>query len=83
LGEKKPYPFQNRMVQGESLEFEAKSEPFSHYTLEDGTQVKAKLVLLNVVKLDEYNDEGVPVYQFQLQQLIGVDAPESVKRKKQ
>ncbi len=80
---KQSYPFQGRMVPGESVAFESGSEPFAQYNLADGTSVKAKLILLDVVRLDEYNDQGIPVYQFQFQQIIGVVAPEALKRKAQ
>jgi hypothetical protein len=35
------------------------------------------------VRLEEYNDKGDPVYQFSLQQIIGTEIPEELKRKKQ
>jgi hypothetical protein len=83
LGPQKTYPFQGRQVKGQSVEFEAKSEPWNQYSLADGTQLKAKMVLLDVVRLEEYNDKGDPVYQFSLQQIIGTEIPEELKRKKQ
>jgi hypothetical protein len=35
--------------------------------LADGTEVKVKMVLLNAARLDEFNEQGEPVYQFQFQ----------------
>ena len=49
--------------------------------LEDGTTVKVKLVMLDAVRLDEFNETNDPVYQFQFQQIIGVVAPDKLKRK--
>lgn len=83
MGPKKPYLYQDRQVQGQTIEFESKGEPWNQYTLEDGTQLKIKVVLLGAVRLDEYNDHGQPIYQFQLQQLVGADVPPELLRKTQ
>ena len=81
---KKTYPYQGRQVAGKSLQFEPKTpELFSQYTLEDGTELKVKTVLLDVVRLDEYNPNCEPVYQFQMQQILGTIVPDSLKRKPQ
>jgi len=83
LAEKKKYQLGNQQVFGQEVEFEAIAEPWSQFKLADGSQVKVKLVLLNAARLDEYTDQGDPLYQFQLQQIIAVVAPDQLKRKKQ
>jgi len=80
---KKTFPYQGRQVQGESVGFESVSEPWAQYTLADGTNVKVKLILLDAVRLDEFNEQGDPVYQLQFQQIMGMVAPDSLKRKPQ
>jgi hypothetical protein len=82
---KKTYPYNGKMVPGDAITVESANEPWAQFSLEDGTQVKAKLVLLDVVRLEgEYNDaSGDPVYLMQFQQIIGVVAPEALKRKVQ
>jgi hypothetical protein len=79
----KMYPFQGKMFSGQSLEFSSTSEPFSQYTLSDGTVVRIKTVLSDAVRLDTFADNGDPVYQFQFQQVLAVIAPDSLKRKSQ
>jgi ISXO2-like transposase domain len=79
----KMYTFQGKMFPGQPVEMETSSEPFSQYTLADGTTVKVKTVLLEAVRLDTYTDTGDPVYQFQFQQILGIIAPDSLKRKAQ
>ena len=81
MGPKKLFDFQGRKVQGQSIEFEPKAEPWGQYALEDGTELKVKVVLCEVVRLDEFNDKGDPVYQFGFQQIIGAVVPEALKRK--
>jgi hypothetical protein len=44
--------------------------------------VKAKLIMLDVVRLEEFNEQtGEPIYQFRAQQIIVVQVPESLKKK--
>ncbi len=83
LAPKKMYAYVGKMFPGESIPFEPTSEPFSQYTLADGTTVKVKMVMLDAARLDTFNDQGEPVYQFQFQQILGVVAPDSLKRKAQ
>jgi hypothetical protein len=80
---KKMYPFMDRQVPGQEVEFEPKSEPWSQYTLADGTEVKMKMILLNAARLDEFTAQGDPVYQFQFQQVLTIIAPDALKRKPQ
>ena len=79
----KMYPFQGKMFPGKPVDISASSEPFSQYTLSDGSVVKVKTVLVDAVRLETYTDSGDPVYQFQFQQILGVIAPDSLKRKAQ
>ncbi len=83
MSPEKMYPFNGQNFSGKSIDFSPTSEPFSQYTLDDGTTLKVKTVLLNAVRLDTYTDQGEPVYQFQFQQVLAVVAPESLKRKAQ
>jgi hypothetical protein len=47
-------------------------EPWSEYTLEDGTKLRMKQVVVNVVKLDKVDDSGNPIYSIQSQQTLSV-----------
>jgi hypothetical protein len=83
LAEKRKYQVGDRQVSGQPVEFESIAEPYCQFKLEDGSNVKAKMTLLNAARLDEYSDNGDPLYQFQFQQIIAVVVPEALKRKKQ
>ena len=84
MGQKKTVEYQGRKVPGEVLEFEAKTEGWNQYTLEDGTSLKMKLVLLDVTRvLNEYGPTGDPVYMFSAQQIVGVTPPDNLKKKVQ
>lgn len=82
MGQKKTVDYQGKKVPGEVLEFEAKTENWNQYTLEDGTSVKMKVVLLEVVRVvNEYGPNGEPVYIFTAQQITGTSAPDGLKKK--
>jgi hypothetical protein len=83
LSPKNTYPYQGRQVPGQTVEFDSTVEPWSQYKLADGTEVKVKMILMNAARLDEFNEQGDPVYQFQFQQIIGIVAPDTLKRKAQ
>jgi hypothetical protein len=81
MPEKKQYPYQGKQFLGQSVSFEGVAEPFSQYTLEDGTTVKVKMIMVDAVRLDTHDDQGNPVYQFQFQHVIGIVPAEDLKRK--
>ncbi len=81
MSPKKMYPFNGEQVAGEHIDVSSTSEPWAQYELADGTTVKVKMVMLEAIRLDAYNDNNDPVYQFQFQQIIGVVPPDALKRK--
>ena len=82
MGQKKTVDYQGRKVEAEVLEFEAKGEAWNQYALEDGSSLKMKTVLLDVSRLlNEYDDKGEPVYVFAAQQIVGITAPDNLKKK--
>ncbi len=82
MGQKKTVEHNGRQVEGEVLEFESKTpENFTQYVCEDGTVIRIKIVLLEVVKLPEYNDRNEPVYRFAAQQIMSTTVPDSLKKK--
>lgn len=84
MTQKKTYMYNGQPVDGQPINVESANEPWAQYTLEDGTTVKVKIVLLEVVRLKAHNEvTGDPIYQFQFQQIIGTVSPDSMKRKPQ
>jgi hypothetical protein len=48
-------------------------EPWSEYTLEDGTKIRLKQTLVNVIRLDDRkNPNGEPVYSIQSQPTMSI-----------
>jgi hypothetical protein len=79
----KTITYQGRKVQGEIVEFVPPPEVFQIYQLSDGTVIKLKTVLLEVVRvIEEYGPTGDPIYSFTAQQIINPTSPENLKQKK-
>ena len=83
MGPEKTIEYQGRQVKGRSIDFESKGENWNQYTLEDGTVLKLKTVLMDVMRLNEYNDNGDPVYQFAAQQIVAVQVLDNLRKKAQ
>jgi hypothetical protein len=57
---------------GTLVEIVQSNEPWSEYALEDGTKLRIKQTIVNVVKMDDEADNGDPVYSIQSQQTLSV-----------
>ncbi len=68
-------------VTGEEVEFEVEKESFNIYLLADGTKLRVKNVLSQVVRLDDYGPDGNPIYLLSGGQVVAADVPDQLKRK--
>jgi hypothetical protein len=58
------------------------TEPWTEYELEDGTVLRARTTVVDVIRVDgEYDLDGNPVYQLRGNATMSVIPPESLKRK--
>jgi len=75
-------PFMGQMRDATIVDFEVEKENFSTYILHDGTSLKVKPVLVEVFRIEGvYQPNGDPVYGVQAQQILAINAPESLRRK--
>ena len=58
--------------EGVIVDVKTATENWSSYELEDGSVLKVKQVLIKVIKLDECDNEGKPVYITEAQPIISV-----------
>lgn len=63
----------------EPLNFVAEQEPWNVYRLEDGTIIRARLVMTRILKTDRLTDDGFPVYETRFQQIMDVTPSEMSK----
>jgi hypothetical protein len=84
VAQKRIVEYQGRKVEGEVVEFEPVPETWTHYKLVDGTTLKMKLSLLEVIRLvNEFQPQtGEPVYVFTAQNIVNINAPEELKKKR-
>ena len=71
------------LSEGEEVDFKNEKEEWNIYKLADGTTLKVKLVLVNVVRSqDKYDPLGNPLYGITSQNIVKVlNVPEKRKRK--
>jgi hypothetical protein len=63
-----------------TIAFDSDKEPWTTYRLADGTLLKFKIVLVSVKRREgEFQADGNPMYDFQCQQLVHIDAPDELK----
>ena len=66
---------------GEEIEFETEREGWNTYILHDGTRMKLKAVVSNIVRLDAYKPDGEPIYIINSSNVAAADVPEGLKKK--
>lgn len=60
---KRTIQFKDKEVEGTEVSFETIREEWNVYRLTDGTTLKFKAVVANIIRLDdEHNDVGDPIY---------------------
>jgi len=71
------------LSEGEEVDFENAKEEWNVYKLADGSTLKVKLVLINVVRSrDKYDPLGNPIYGISSQNIVKVlNVPQKFKRK--
>lgn len=71
-------------VDATSIDVNQSSEQWNTYLLDDGSTLRAKLVVTKVFRIDNsYDVEGNPVYSFHSQNICTVQAPENLRKKNQ
>ena len=66
----------DRVIEAEDMEFQTVREDWNEYAVEDGYSVRIKLVVSSILKTDERDGQGNPVYVVQSTNIVKVLAPE-------
>ncbi len=70
------------LVDGVEVPVEESSEKWSEYKLADGTIIRLKQVLMEIVRTAGYDAEGNPTYVVKAQPVLSVvDVPDRLKQK--
>lgn len=81
MGEKRKVEFQGREVWAEELEFEVDRESWNTYILHDGTRLKMKTVVSEVLRLDVHKPSGEPLYLVNTTNIVTALVPDRLKKK--
>ena len=74
--------FQGKEYEALPVEVNQTTEAWNTYLLEDGSVMKLKTVVTNVVKvIGQYDNEGNPVYVVKSGNIVTVTSPEHLRRK--
>jgi len=72
----------DRTVDATVIDVNSSQEQWNQYLLSDGTLLKLKVVVTEVVRVDgEYDQEGNPVYYVKSTNILAVNPPEELKRR--
>jgi hypothetical protein len=73
--------WQGREVEGLEVRFRSNHEEWNDYTLEDGSSIRMKAVVSEIVRLDgEYDAEGNPIYLVKSTNVLVIKAPDNLKK---
>ncbi len=68
----------DRWVEGDDVSFNTLSESWNEYQLEDGTEIRVKVVVKRMVRTVERNAAGEPIYVIQSQNVLDARVAEDL-----
>ncbi|HET6498435.1 MAG TPA: hypothetical protein VFH17_05245 [Coriobacteriia bacterium] len=73
---------EGKPVDATAIGFQVGGEHWNEYLLDDGTVLRMKPVMAEILRVDNvYDGEGNPVYVTRTQNVIVVNAPEKIRKK--
>ncbi len=79
---KKTVNMGGRQVEGESIQFKTIEEPWCAYECADGTKIRIKVVVSEIVRLDgAFSLEGDPVYTIKSSNVVATEVPDELRMK--
>ncbi|MGF1473776.1 MAG: hypothetical protein ACFB50_18800 [Rubrobacteraceae bacterium] len=80
MARKKRVPLPDgRVIEGTVMNFQTGGEHWNEYLVDDGTVVRVKLVVTEIIRLDgEYNAQGEPIYTVESTNVSAISAPEEL-----
>ncbi len=73
--------FQGRDVEATPVDFRIEREDWNEYQLMDGSHLRLRLVLSEVLRVEgEYDAEGNPVYVAKSGNVLTIRAPDNLKK---
>ncbi len=72
--------FGGRIVEATEVGFKGLKEEWNEYQAEDGTVLRLKVVVSEIFRLDEYDQDNKPIYVIKSSNVLSSSVPEHLKR---
>jgi hypothetical protein len=73
----------DKIVAGTLVDFETLREEYNSYKLADGSTIRMKTVVTNIIRTEEFTPEGEPVYIINSQNVLVAHVPDELKKPRQ
>ena len=73
----------DKTVEGTLVDFETVREEYNSYKLSDGSIIRMKTVVTNIIRTEEFTPTGEPVYIVNSQNVLVADVPDQLKKHEQ
>jgi hypothetical protein len=70
----------DKTVEGMLVDFETVREEYNSYKLSDGSTIRMKTVVTNIIRTEEFTPTGEPVYIVNSQNVLVADVPDQLKK---
>jgi hypothetical protein len=70
----------DKTIGGTLVDFETVREEYNSYKLSDGSMIRMKTVVTNIIRTDESTPNGEPIYVVNSQNVLVADVPDDLKK---
>jgi hypothetical protein len=70
----------DKTIGGTLVDFETVREEYNSDKLSDGSMIRMKTVVTNIVRTDEFTPAGEPIYVVNSQNVLVADVPDDLKK---
>jgi hypothetical protein len=70
----------DKTIGGTLVDFETVREEYNSYRLSDGSMIRMKTVVTNIIRTDEFTPNGEPIYVVNSQNVLVADVPDDLKK---
>lgn len=68
-------------VTGDRKAYNTIREPWNEYLVEDGSTIRLKVVVRDIIRTDQFNPDGTPIYIVQSMNVVDARVPDKLKQK--
>src|SRR5215510_8100806 len=70
----------DKTIEGTLVDFETVREEYNSYKLSDGSMIRMKTVVTNIIRTEEFTPTGEPIYVVNSQNVLVADVPDGLKK---